>query len=75
MYDIHGACSIVLTEVIAVWSELHSDPKLDKSCYLVRVMFRQNPTILTVASEEEKESADKLVKKIKKDLHAALRGY
>ena len=61
---IHDGCCIKIHEVVAVWSEMHVDPKLDFSCYLVRVLFTNNPTILTIASYDTKAEADKLVQRI-----------
>jgi hypothetical protein len=37
MNTIHPGCYINLQEVIAMWSEIYVDPKLDSSSYLVRV--------------------------------------
>ena len=64
MYKVHDGCAIVLTEVVAVWSERYSDPKLDADSHLVRVMLKNNSTILTVGSYASKAKADRLVKEI-----------
>ena len=71
MYKIHDGCFLRLGEVIAAWSEKYSDPKLDDECYLVRSFFKNNSTILTLASFSSKKEADDLIKdiheKIKED--------
>lgn len=63
-YKIHADCRLKLEEVIAIWSEKYSDPKLDQACYLTRVFLRNNSTILTIANFTSKEEADSLVNKI-----------
>ena len=63
-YKIHDGCHLKLEEVIAIWSEKYSDPKLDQACYLTRVFLRNNSTILTVASFPTKHEADHLVKEL-----------
>jgi hypothetical protein len=65
-YKIHDGCRLNLKEVIAIWSEKYSDPKLDQTCYLTRVFLKNNSTILTIAYFPTKEEADKLVNKIAK---------
>ena len=67
-YKIHDGCHLKLEEVIAIWSEKYSDPKLDKTCYLTRVFLKNNSTILTIANFSSKEEADSLVNKVAKDL-------
>ena len=70
MHKIHDGCFFSLEEIVAVWSEKYSDPKLDKECYLVRAFFKNNSTILTLASFSSKKEADseirKLINEIKK---------
>ncbi len=44
-YKIHDGCSLKLEEIVAIWSEKYSDPKLDQTCYLTRVFLRNNFTI------------------------------
>lgn len=63
-YNIHGGCAIDLTEVAAAWTEKYSDPKLDSECYLMRTMFKNNSTILTLGNYDSKESADKELKRL-----------
>ena len=64
MYRIHDGCFFDTKELCAVWSERYIDPKLDDDCYLVRAMFKNNSTILTLASFPSKEQADKSVKSL-----------
>ena len=64
MTKVHDGCYIAIENITAIWSEIHADPKLDSSCYLVRILFTNNPTILTIASHDSKIEADKLVKRI-----------
>ena len=64
MIKVHDGCYIAIQNITAIWSEIHADPKLDSSCYLVRILFTNNPTILTIASYDSKIEADKLVKRI-----------
>ncbi len=64
MYKIHDGCVVDLREVVAVWSELYSDPKLNSECHLVRVFLKNNSTILTVATYPTKSEADRLVKEV-----------
>ena len=64
MYKIHGGCSIKTQEIVALWSERYSDPKLDSECYLVRAFLKNNSTILTLANYESKQKADNLIKVI-----------
>ena len=66
MIKIHPGCFINLQEVIAMWSEIYVDPKLDSSSYLVRVLFTNNPTILTVGTYRTKEEADNEIRRILK---------
>lgn len=63
-YDIHAGCIIDLAEVAAAWTEKYSDPKLDSECYLVRTMFKNNSTILTLGNYDSKENADEELKKL-----------
>ena len=63
-YKIHDGCHLKLEEVIAIWSEKYSDPKLDKACYLTRVFLRNNSSILTIANFSSKEEADNLINKV-----------
>ena len=67
-FKVHSGCTIDLSGITAVWSEKYSDPKLDTECYLVRVMFRNNSTILTLGNYENKEKADDLIKEISKKI-------
>jgi len=64
MYKIHDGCFLKIEELIAIWSEKYSDAKLDQECYLVRALFKNNSTILTIANFPYKEEADKLIKKL-----------
>jgi len=64
MYKIHDGCFFDTQEVCAVWSEKYSDPKLDDDCYLVRALFKNNSTILTLASYPSKKEADLLLRKL-----------
>ena len=64
MYKIHDGCFFSLEEIIAIWSEKYSDPKLNDGCYLVRSFFKNNSTILTLANFSSKEEADDLIKNI-----------
>ena len=66
MYKVHDGCSFKIEELVAVWSEKYSDPKLDQECYLVRTFFKNNSTILTIANFPSKEKADDLIRKINK---------
>jgi len=66
MYKVHDGCFFKIEEIVAVWSEKYSDPKLDQECYLVRVFFKNNSTILTIANFPSKEKADDLIRKISK---------
>ena len=63
-YKAHNGCHIKLNEIVAIWSEKYSDPKLDQECYLTQVLFKNNSTILTVASFSTKEEADRLIEKM-----------
>jgi len=67
MKKLHSGCYINKDLLIAVWSEIYVDPKLDSSCYLVRALFINNSTILTVASFASKREADKFIRRILKD--------
>jgi len=62
MYRIHSGCFVNLKEIVAIWSEKYSDPKLDDECYLVRSFLKNNSTILTLANISSKEEADALIK-------------
>ena len=64
MIKVHEGCYIKSENITAIWSEIHADPKLDSSCYLVRVLFTNNSTILTIASYDSKAEADKLVERV-----------
>ncbi len=64
MYKIHDGCFFDIQELCAAWSERYSDPKLDDDCYLVRALFKNNPTILTLANYPSKEEADLLLKRL-----------
>ena len=75
MHKIHDGCFFDLGELGAVWSERHSDPKLDTGCYLVRAMFKNNSTILTLASFPSKEQADKSVNKLYKSFKQKRTNY
>lgn len=66
LYKIHEGCCFKKEELTAIWSEKYSDPKLDQECYLVRVMFKNNCTILTIAHSSSKKEADKMIKEINK---------
>jgi hypothetical protein len=66
MYKIHDGCFFDLEDLCAVWSEKYSDPKLDANCYLVRALFKNNSTILTLASFPSKKQADNSVNKLHK---------
>lgn len=64
MYKVHDGCSFKIEELVAVWSEKYSDPKLDQECYLVRTFFKNNSTILTIANFSCKSEADELIQKL-----------
>ena len=64
MHKVHEGCFFKLEELIAVWSEKYSDPKLDQECYLVRAFFKNNSTILTIANFSCKDEADTLIRKL-----------
>jgi len=64
---VHDGCWIDVKNISSIWSEIYVDPKLDKSNYLVRVMFYNNSTILTIASFKTKKKADKLIRRITKN--------
>lgn len=64
MKKVHNACFINMDNLCAIWSEIYVDPKFDSSCYVVRVLFNNNPTILTVASYTQKLEADELIKRL-----------
>mgnify|MGYP001548978621 CR=1 FL=1 len=64
MNKVHNGCWIDVENISSIWSEIYADPKLDKSIYLVRVMFYNNSTILTIASFKTKKKADKLIRRI-----------
>ena len=66
MYKEHEGCFFKIEEIVAVWYEKYSDPKLDQVCYLVSVFFKNNSTILTIANFPSKEKADDLIRKISK---------
>tara|TARA_Y100001963_G_C6500212_1_gene317526 strand:+ start:126 stop:332 length:207 start_codon:yes stop_codon:yes gene_type:complete len=66
MYKVHDGCFFKIEELVAIWSEKYSDPKLDQECYLVRTVFKNNSTILTIANFPSKEKADDLIRKINK---------
>jgi len=66
MYKVHDGCFFKIEELVAIWSEKYSDPKLDQECYLVRAFFKNNSTILTIANFPSKEKADDLIRKINK---------
>ena len=57
---IHTACTIDAEQVVAVWSEMYADPKLDKANYLTKVCFK-NGFVLTVAGYDSKDDADQMV--------------
>jgi len=61
---IHDGCFLKSEELVAIWSEKYSDPKLDQECYLVRAFFKNNSTILTIASFPCKKKADELVQEL-----------
>jgi len=63
-HKVHAGCNIDLDEVVAIWSEKYSDPKLDQECYLAKVLFKNNSTILTIANFPTKKEADLLIEKI-----------
>ena len=63
-YKIHSGCTFDLNEIAAIWSEKYSDPKLDKECYLVRTLFKNNSTILTLGNYATKKEADEELEKI-----------
>jgi hypothetical protein len=67
MKKLHSGCFINKNVLNAIWSEIYVDPKLDSACYIVRVLFINNPTILTVASCPSKKEADKFIRRIMKD--------
>ncbi len=58
LYKAHSGCYFKSKEIIAMWSEKYSNPKLDQECYLARCLFKNNSTILTLASFSSKEEAD-----------------
>ena len=60
-FRVHSGCSVSKDEVVAIWSEKYSDPKLDDQCYLTKVFLRGNSTPLTIASFSSKEEADRLI--------------
>jgi hypothetical protein len=64
MYKVHTGCYLEVEEVVAMWSEKYSNPKLDQECYLAKVLLRNNSTILTIATYPTKEEADELISKI-----------
>jgi len=64
LYKVHNGCHIKLDEIVAMWSEKYSDPKLDQECYLAKVLFKNNSTILTIANFPTKEEADILIQKM-----------
>jgi len=75
MYKIHDGCFFDIQELCAAWSERYSDPKSDVACYLVRAMFKNNSTILTLASFPSKEQADKSVNKLHKSFKQKRTNY
>jgi len=66
LYKVHEGCYLKREKITAIWSEKYSDPKLDQECYLVRVMLKNNSTILTIAHSSSKKEADKMIKEINK---------
>jgi len=64
LYKVHEGCYLERDKITAIWSEKYSDPKLDQECYLVRVMLKNNSTILTLTNSSSKEKADTLIKRI-----------
>ncbi len=75
MYKIHDGCAVDLKEIVAIWSEKYSDPKLDDECYLVRSFFKNNSTILTLASFSSKEKADNLIKDLREKIKNSRTNY
>ena len=65
-FKIHNGCTIDLSEVVATWTEKYSDPKLDSECYLLRTMFKNNSTILTLGNYDSKSKADSELKRLLK---------
>jgi|TARA_R110000824_G_scaffold142392_1_gene309410 hypothetical protein len=66
MHKLHNGCYIKPEEITALWSERYSDPKLDSTCYLIRALFKNNSTILTLARFDEKQEADQAIEGINK---------
>tara|TARA_Y100000034_G_scaffold59657_1_gene72567 strand:+ start:25463 stop:25669 length:207 start_codon:yes stop_codon:yes gene_type:complete len=64
MHKIHNGCAINVSEIVAVWSEKYSDPKLDRDGYLTRALFRNNSTILTLGIYDSKAEADQLIQQL-----------
>ena len=62
-FKVHDGCSILKSEVVAIWSEKYSDPKLDDQCYLTKVFLKGNSLPLTIASFPNKQEADKLIER------------
>jgi hypothetical protein len=75
MYKIHDGCFFNLKEIVAVWSEKYSDPKLDDECYLVRSFFKNNSTILTLANFSSKKEADDLIEDIHEKIKKGQTNY
>mgnify|MGYP003661101592 len=65
-FKIHNGCTIDLGEVVATWTEKYCDPKLDSECYLLRTMFKNNSTILTLGNYNSKNKADSELKRLLK---------
>lgn len=64
MNKLHSGCYINKDNLNAIWSEIYVDPKFDSSCYIVRVLFNNSATILTVASYKEKQEADQFIARL-----------
>lgn len=64
MEILHDGCYVDLSQIVAAWSERYSDPKLDDTCYLARVLFRNSSTILTLGKFDEKEEADEFLREL-----------
>jgi hypothetical protein len=65
-FKIHDGCTIDLGEVVATLTEKYCDPKLDSECYLLRTMFKNNSTILTLGNYNSKNKADSELKRLLK---------
>lgn len=57
---VHSACTIDAEQIVAVWSEIYADPKLDSATYLTKVCFKSG-FVLVVSAYDEKVDADNMV--------------